>query len=98
MELSINMQLTGQESHLCKPCRQVLWQPEQAFDTSKSRTISCKVRSLEDLFNGTRENCRLCKAFWENASLESLRRIFSIDKEKRRLLFDAVEFDSDLEM
>lgn len=58
------------------------------------RHVQLQFGNAENLVESTRSNCRLCKIFWVTASVETLRRVFSIDNSRGRGFWRAIHFDA----
>jgi len=86
---------------LCPTCKSALSRPQDHWDSSQTSHYVHGERAVEDLIISARNNCRICRMFWETVPVKDLKHLFErgsmsmwLHWNPEKLLFDGLEMDS----
>jgi hypothetical protein len=86
---------------LCPTCRNALSRPRDQWDSNETSHYIHGERAVEDLIISARNNCRICRLFWETVPVKDLKQLFErgsmnmwLHWNPENLLFDGLEMDS----
>jgi hypothetical protein len=92
--------LTGQ-ALLCSNCRNAFSRPHELWDSTQRFHYLYGERSIGDLVVSARQNCRVCRLFWETVPVKDLKAIFErgsisiwLHWDPNNAVFDGLEMDS----
>lgn len=86
---------------LCSTCINAISRPQDHWNYNQTSHYIYGERAVEDLIISARNNCRICRLFWETIPAKDLKRLFERGSmsmwlywNPESLLFERLEMDS----
>ena len=86
---------------LCPTCINALSRSQDHWDSNQTLHYIHGERAVEDLIISARNNCRICRLFWETVPVNDMKRLFErgsmsmwLHWNPESMLFDGLEMDS----